>query len=290
MRKKIVAITAPTGMLGSMMYATLKDDYTIILLYRNKKHLQTVYDRYGYDPHQKAIHFDAKDYFIEYLQGKFSYERLAHLIGEVDAIINCAGIIKPYADRQPEVTFFINSAFPHLLSNIYGEKLIHITTDCVFDGIHNPPYTENAIHSATDFYGISKSLGEPSQRSLVLRTSIIGPEIHSFVSLISWLKKQQGEVFGYTNHLWNGITTKQFAEICRIIINARSSYPAHGLFHIFSEDITKYNMVTQLQKKYNLPITVTPKEAEPIDRRLRSLYALVTKLTIPSFAEMIAAL
>ncbi len=285
MKKKKVVIVSPTGMLGSMVYHILKEKYDLILLYRNKEHLEILDKVYGGVGKHTAIRFDLEELYKKYLRGGKNSEDLS--IKDVDAVINCAGVIKPYADRDPALTFFINSAFPQLLSSMYKEKLIQITTDCVFNGIKHAPYNENSLKSSNDLYGLSKSLGEPSNQSLVLRTSIIGPEIHGFVSLISWLKKQTGEVTGFTNHYWNGITTKQFALICNEIISHRKQYPKNGLFHIFSNDITKYEMLIKLKEKYKLTVTIKQKKADAIDRRLRTIYDFTKQLHIPNFDKMI---
>ena len=50
--------------------------------------------------------------------------------------------------------------------------MIHVTTDCVFSG-KDGNYNENSIHDETNDYGISKSLGELCDTTII-RTSIIG--------------------------------------------------------------------------------------------------------------------
>ena len=68
-------------------------------------------------------------------------------------------------------------------------------------------------------------LGEPKDKSLVLRTSIIGPEIAEHVSLLDWFKQQEGKTINsFANHFWNGITTKQFGKICDEIISNPEKY------------------------------------------------------------------
>lgn len=290
MKKKTVAITAPTGMLGSMVYKIFKEKYNLVLLYRDERKLDLLYKTYGKEEKNKAIRLDLIDIYQLTLESKFTKDYLSEIIGPIDAIINCAGIIKPYATENPGLTSFINSAIPHILSDIYKEKLLQITTDCIFNGEEGAPYDETASSSANDLYGISKSLGEPSHQSLVLRTSIIGPEIHGFVSLISWLQRQKGIVTGYTNHFWNGVTTKEFARICDEVISNRAMYPQRGIFHIFSSDVTKYQMLKILSEKYSLPTEVIPKEVTKIDRRLRTKYSFNTRLDIPNFQRMIELL
>ena len=74
----------------------------------------------------------------------------------------------------------INSSLPNFLSNLsikFSFKLIHISTDCVFDG-KKGNYKETSIPNSTDDYGFSKSLGEVySENCITLRTSIIGHEL-----------------------------------------------------------------------------------------------------------------
>jgi dTDP-4-dehydrorhamnose reductase len=291
MKKKKIVIIAPTGMLGNAVYNQLQEKYELVLLYRKKDFLKLLPD---YNNHV-TIQCDLEVLYSEYKTGFAAYvnstlSNIVKKIGKIDGIINCAGLTKPHSLQNPELTFFINGAFPHILSEIYKEKLIQIATDCVFDGNEHAPYDENASKFPTDLYGLSKSLGEPSENSLVLRTSIIGEELHGDTLLISWLLKQRGEVFGFTNHFWNGITTKQFAKICDEIIAKREKYPQCGLFHIFSNDVTKYEMLEVLKKKYNLPIAIVPKEMQKVDRRLRTIHSLNEQLRVPNFEIMMKEL
>lgn len=176
---KTIAIIAPTGMLGSGVYSVLKDKYKLVLIYRDKKKITLLQDKYGYNKNIKFLHFD----LASIMTNSANFKKLIAKIGKIDAVINCAGIINKYADQNLKLTFFINSIVPQLLSQYYQDKLIQITTDCVFDGQNNYPYNEKATLSSLDAYGMSKWLGEPSN-SLVLRTSIIGSELTTFSSLL----------------------------------------------------------------------------------------------------------
>lgn len=295
---KRVTIISPTGMVGSMVYNILKDHYKLVLVYRDESKLRLLNKTYGKVKNHKRILFDLSDIYKDYSEGfptssiGKNTERLIKTIGQVDAIINCAGIIKQYClTKSREVTVFINAILPHILNAIYKEKLIHISTDCVFNGISGAPYDEKSPKTPNDLYGLTKSLGEPSENSLVLRTSYVGPEIANFVSLLEWFKKQEGKTIqGFTNHIWNGITTKQFAIICDRIIRNRQSFPPNGLFHIFSTPVTKYEMLSKFKEKFKVNVTIKPSKAVPIDRRLTTVYGLCKNLKIPSFEQMLEEL
>lgn len=290
-----IALLAPTGMLGSAVYGVLHEHHELVLVYRDVDKLKLLDETYGaVDKHTK-VQFDLAEIQQDFIAGftKTStspkLQKLVDAIGEVDAVVNCAGVIKPYSLKEPIMTMFVNGAFPHLLAVIYGSKLIQITTDCAFAGLEGAPYTEESPKSPNDLYGLSKSLGEPADRALVLRTSIIGPEIHGFVSLIEWVKKQSGQTAkGFTRHLWNGITTKQFGKIVHQIVSQRDQYPATGLYHIFSSDVTKYDMVTKIAKKFGVDVTVTPDDGPVLDRRMGTVKDLNAKLQTPTFDAMLA--
>ncbi|OGK26189.1 hypothetical protein A2954_04345 [Candidatus Roizmanbacteria bacterium RIFCSPLOWO2_01_FULL_37_12] len=290
---KNIAISGATGMLGSMLFKVFKDKFNLILIARSKQKFEALFQAYGKSRYSKIVLFDFFNIYGDFIKKSANsthpnFLRLVKKIGKIDAFINCAGIINRFSNQDPVRTFFINSALPHLLSNFYKEKLIHITTDCVFSGKQNKPYTELSVHDPTDLYGLSKSLGEPSAKSLVLRSSFVGPEISGFVSLFEWYKRGKQDTLGFTNHLWNGITTKQFARICIKLINNRYNFPFKGLFHIYSNTVTKYQMLLAFKKILNKKTKVIPTKVDSIDRRLSSCYKLSNQLDIPKFEQMLS--
>jgi dTDP-4-dehydrorhamnose reductase len=141
-----------------------------------------------------------------------------------DWIINCIGIIKPHIDEKSSASIKraieINSLFPEKLSLSTQKPILQIATDCVYSG-KKGSYVESDLHDATDVYGKTKSLGEtPAINLKHLRVSIIGPEIGRSTSLLEWFRHQpQGaQLNGFTDHLWNGVTTHHFAFLARGII------------------------------------------------------------------------
>jgi dTDP-4-dehydrorhamnose reductase len=204
---------------------------------------------------------------------------------QFDYVINCIGIIKPQVEKVGiGNTVYVNSVFPHWLTDACqrdNTKLIHITTDCVFSG-KKGGYLETDIHDVTDVYGRSKSLGEPVDTAMVIRTSIIGEEPFNKVSLVEWAKSQAGkEVKGFTNHLWNGITTKTYAKICHQIVS--EDLYKRGLFHVFSPtQINKANLLRLISYRFDLSLKVVDTECEvPVYRTLDTLHELNGILEIP---------
>lgn len=196
-----------------------------------------------------------------------------------DVLINCIGTIKPMVDKYGTLTAIkVNSLFPHLLANVCkkeGYKMIHITTDCVFSG-KDGFYNENSPHDCIDIYGKSKSLGEPTNCT-VIRTSIIGEEVGQSRSLLEWVKSMNGKTAnGYTNHNWNGLTCFQVAKIFEdIIVNNKYWL---GVRHIFSPNImNKFELVSAIADIYDLDIEVVPTEAATkCDRSLSTIHCDIT--------------
>jgi dTDP-4-dehydrorhamnose reductase len=211
---------------------------------------------------------------------------------DVDYIINCIGIIKPFVESTGVAnTILINSVFPHVLAehcNQNGIRLIHITTDCVYSG-KKGMYTEEDAHDCQDIYGMSKAMGETTE-AMTLRTSIIGNEIHKDASLVAWARSQAGKhVKGFTNHLWNGVTTNEYARICEQIIEG--DMWEKGVFHVFSDTVTKYKLLGLLNEHFELGLDIEPcAPGEVCDRTLSTVKPLKSQLVIQSIRDQIKEL
>jgi dTDP-4-dehydrorhamnose reductase len=187
------------------------------------------------------------------------------------------------------------------LTDKYSFKLLQIGTDCVFSGKVGS-YTENSDHDSEDLYGNSKSLGEPiNQNSMLIRTSFIGPEIENRLSFYEWVKNtnQNMEVMGYTDHLWNGISTNVLS---RILLNLilENSFSAGTIHLVPMDSISKYELIELVKKKANrMDLKVTPTISEnQINRTLSTVYSdqnqklwtLAGYKSPPSIVELIDAI
>lgn len=170
----------------------------------------------------------------------------------------------------------VNAMFPRNLAKYCLEKRIrcfHITTDCVYSG-RKGKYTENDRFDANDVYGMSKNAGE-SNDCMVLRTSIIGKEKGRSRSLLEWAISQRGKaVNGFTNHIWNGVTTLFLAEIIKTMLD-RDIYE-RGVFHIFSKEfVSKYELLKMISDTNDLNLRITKVDSpEPCDRSLATIFTV----------------
>ena len=111
-----------------------------------------------------------------------------------DILINAAGFTKvDLCETQPDRAFLINAEAPRVVAEICDEKnarLIHFSTDYVFDGAKCEPYTEEDQASPISVYGESKLAGENNvlaakSQNLVVRVSwVFGPDRPSFIDAI----------------------------------------------------------------------------------------------------------
>jgi dTDP-4-dehydrorhamnose reductase len=217
-------------------------------------------------------------------------EKLELFLDEVGVVINCAGVIKPtIANNTIENVLKINSLFPRNLAKLCNSKEIkcfHITTDCVYTG-KKGKYSEEDYFDADDLYGLSKNAGE-NKDCMTLRTSIIGEENGKSRSLLEWAKSQAGkDVNGFTNHLWNGVTTLYLAEIIETIIT--QDLFEKGLFHIHSPNtVNKYELLQIFNRAYSLALKINPVEAkEKVDRSLASIYDLSKTVAVKMLEQQI---
>lgn len=203
--------------------------------------------------------------------------RLKRIISKMDVIINCIGLInKKKRDKDYYKNLInINSLFPQKLIKLTNnkQKIFQITTDGVFDGKMGG-YKEDDIHSSLDHYSLSKSNGEiVSKNFFNIRCSIIGRELIGNNSLVSWfLNTEYEKINGYSNHLWNGLSTKVFAKILYSIIIKKISLP--NKFHLVPKDnISKYNLLKYLKKFFKKNIIIKKYKTKiDINRTLSTNY------------------
>ena len=168
-----------------------------------------------------------------------------------DIIVNCIGTLIKNSIEFPDKAIFTNAYFPHFLAGLVkksGAKIIHISTDCVFSGKRGK-YEETDAKDANDLYGSSKALGElTDSQNLTIRTSIIGPELKTNgEGLFHWFMLQKGNISGYTNVWWSGVTTLELAKFIDYIIDK----PTYGLMHFTNgTPINKFQLLSLFAKNF----------------------------------------
>lgn len=257
-----ILILGATGMLGYSLFSNLREinGFDVFGTVRNIKGKEAFFEEA-----LSSLIFD-----VDVTQAAEIERAIAYVKPEV--VINCIGLIKQYdVSKQHVNAIEINALLPHQIARLcdqHSAKLIHFSTDCVFSGKEGL-YTEKSTPDATDLYGKSKCLGEVDYAPhLTLRTSIIGHELNSSVSLIDWFLSQAGEVKGFSKAVFSGLPTCYVAKL--LAENILKSPELSGLYHLSVAPIDKYTLLKQVAETYSKQVDINEFTDFEIDRSLNS--------------------
>lgn len=279
-----ILVIGGAGMLGHQCYLKLKNHFGADSVGCTLRKSASHYSRFSLFEDNKNI-FDRID-----VSDFSSLETTLHKF-KPEAIINCVGLTL----RKPELGDFenaleINSMLPHRLA-LWGLnnscRVIHFSTDCVFDGKLGG-YTEMNTPSAKDVYGKSKFLGELQYKnSLTMRLSIVGRELEGKTELIEWFLAQKGkDVSGFSEVIYSGLTTNKVAdEVIRIL----EKFPhLNGLYQVSSEPISKYDLLQLVNGVYNAQVKISKNADYKSNKVLRcDKYTQATGFTPPRWQDLI---
>jgi dTDP-4-dehydrorhamnose reductase len=178
---------------------------------------------------------------------------------DADFVVNAIGLLVKDCIDRPDRAIAINSWWPQYCAHKLKDtntRLIHLSTDCVFDG-QRGNYFEEDEHTEINAYGRSKSFGEVNNsKDITFRMSIIGPELKNGTGLLNWvLTNKNTELPGWDNAWWNGITTLQLAKCIDQYIN---NPVISGVYHLVNNDvqINKYDLLCKINAVYELGKTI----------------------------------
>lgn len=278
---KKVLILGATGMLGHTLFAHLaeRDNFDVYAAARSTAVLRDAFPQNLFERLKEGIEANNPDSIVRVVEDV-----------KPDVVINCVGIIKQTAAaKDPMASISINSLFPHRLahiSNAAGARMIHISTDCVFDGVKGD-YKEEDESNATDLYGRTKFLGEVYYPWCVtLRTSIIGHELKGGYGLVEWFLAQEGKVHGYRGAIYTGFPTVEIARIIAEYVIPNDDL--RGLYQVSSDPISKYDLLKLVAEKYGKQIKIEAYEDFKLDRTLDSTrFRRTAGYTPPSWPELV---
>jgi len=209
------------------------------------------------------------------------------------AIVNCTGVLPPVSGTlDPAEATAVNSQAPHRMASAArarGMRLIHVSTDAVFDG-RRGNYTEDDAPDATDLYGRSKALGEvEDEGQLTIRTSLVGRQLRGSRGLLEWFLSHRGKtVQGYRAMRFSGLSTPAMG---RAIVTLITEHPAlTGTFHVGGDPISKYDLLLLLNEAFDAGVTIVPTDGLRIDRSLDSARFAALAGAAPSWPRMLEEL
>ncbi len=277
-KNKKILILAANGMAGHVISKILEKNNNLIVL-------KTIRDQNNFNVRQNIVSLDLNN-----------QTQLKEVINEFkpNYVINCAGILIQNSNNNPLEAIYVNSYLPNLLNQlaeINNFKLIHISTDCVFSG-KKGQYIEQDTPDATDMYGRTKALGEiNNNNNLTIRTSIIGPELKANgTGLMHWLFNQAGEIKGFNQAIWSGVTTLELAKFIAATIETDSNIT--GIYHLTNnQSINKYALLNLIKDSFNLShITIKPADNYSVNKSFMNTRVNINqslKYSVPSYKMMI---
>ena len=199
-------------------------------------------------------------------------------ISESDVVANCIGWIpqKSLGDSTMDARLadHLNRALIVEIAKAQeslGFAWAQIATDCIFSTSPGPHY-ENSDPLPNDLYGETKLAGEMSmQGAMKIRSSIVGHDENYGSGLFEWFRRlPYGEIVsGYTNALWNGVTTLAFARL--IVGAAREGLIKPAIHHWIPRDTaTKFELLEMFRDLLGRQdVSIVPTELDlEIDRLL----------------------
>jgi dTDP-4-dehydrorhamnose reductase len=204
-----IAIVGANGRLGATLVREYQRDYEV-----------TSYDRRQLD------------------LGQLDRDRSALAGAKFELLINCAALTNvDYCESHREEAFVVNAEAPRLLAQIANEKsakLVHFSTDYVFDGKKPDPYVEEDKAVPLGVYGESKLEGERrvlevSSQHLVVRLSwVFGPDKSSFIDQIIQRARENDMVTAVADKFSAPSYTIDVASWLRVAIDKN----ANGILHL----------------------------------------------------------
>ena len=210
------------------------------------------------------------------------------IANKIGLIINCAAYTAvDKAEDDTENAHRINGEAPGILAEAASEtgaSLIHISTDYVFNGRSNVPYTERDQTSPQSVYGRTKLAGEYAIASsgcsyVILRTAWLYSAFgNNFVKTILRLASERDTlnvVFDQTG------TPTNAADLASVIVTiaSRVNDCSCSIYHYSNEGVCSwYDFATEIVNYYGLKCKIMPVNSDMFpSKAIRPVYSVLNK-------------
>jgi len=221
-----VMITGASGQLGLALYRLLKDNPGYRLLRTN-----------AFANEDKTI----QELDITEEAAVNEYVRLH----KPDIIINCAAMTAvDLCESEQEEAYRSNALGPKYLAlaaEQIGAKLIHVSTDYVYDGQGKEPYTEEAVPNPVSIYGKTKLAGDEfvrtgCKRYFILRTAWVYGEGKNFVKTMLRLAENNSKIKVVADQYGTPTSALELARVIVFLMGTES----YGIYHATCEGSTSW--------------------------------------------------
>ena len=206
---------------------------------------------------------------------------------KIDTIINCAAYTAvDNAEVNKDIAKLINTVGPYNLAKT-GAKIVHISTDYVFDGTAHKPYTPDDKPNPVSVYGKTKLMGEKAvldnaRVATIIRTAwLYSPYGNNFVKTMRKLGAEKKSI----NVVADQIGTPTYAaDLAAAIVKIlpQMNEQNRGVYHFTNMGVCSwYDFATEIMAQSGLDCVVNPiNSSEYPTRATRPFYSVLDKSKI----------
>lgn len=246
----------------------------------------------GNECRQLAQHFNGVDFVFTDVEELSITDELAiekiFAQNHFDCCINAAAYTAvDNAEKDKETAYEINANAVGYLATAckkYNCKLIHISTDYVFDGEKENGYLEEDTTGPINIYGSSKLLGEQlalenNPQTIVIRTSWVYSYFgKNFVKTMMKLMQERPEISVVSDQIGKPTYAADLASaIFKIIFSSSDFKP--GMYHYSNKEVISwYDFALAIKEigNYNCQINPIPSSAYPVPAKRPHYSVLIT--------------
>ena len=221
----------------------------------------------------KYIYFELKKKFLVFSTGlknrninltNFKHLEKLVLKSNPSIIINCSGLTD--IEKCQKKVNYSNKINVELLKNIFkikndkniNFKLIHFSSDQVYNPKKNKLSTENNNYNPINVYSMHKLKSEKiciKNNSLIFRLNILGKSKSNKKSFSDWIFKnlvRKNEINGFIDSFYSPLNVTTISEIILKILSS-NKYKFKGIYNLGSKfGISKYELIKSFGKKLKI--------------------------------------
>jgi dTDP-4-dehydrorhamnose reductase len=190
-----------------------------------------------------------------------------------DVVVNCAAYtLVDACETEREKAFAVNAVGVKNLAlacRQAGSLLVHISTDYVFDGTKQAPYTESDIPHPLSVYGQSKRAGEQYvqeilEQYVIIRSSwLYGRGGNNFITTILRLAQDKKELNVVHDQRGSPTWTRDLSRALKALLDSN----ARGMYHVCNQgNCTWYEYALRIVERAGLGVTVRPMTTDQLQR------------------------
>lgn len=248
-------VTGGSGLLGSSLVSHAAGTYDVVATH-----------------HTTPVTIDDIETMPLDLTSAAATERIRSL--QPDSIVHCAAMTDvDYCERHPEEARAVNVEATETITGVaadIGARLVHISTDAVFDG-EQGTYRETSDPAPANAYGQTKLAAERTvldseADAVVVRTCLYGWNVSDDESLAEWmlrLLREGREVPAFEDSYFTPLYTRHLSECLLDVLTTEYT----GLLHVASrERCSKLQFAETIADVFDLPAeNVVPTSIDSVD-------------------------